>query len=820
LITITGLANLNIGNNYFNQLKLDEAQVWFEKAIATIPEDDPANRITAYSNKAQSHRQKGEYSTALSDFKKAYQYINTSNIMYVDMWLISNLVALKVVSSQWEDFENIEHLFSRHCTRLAVEYVAAGGELIIDQFTFSLQRYTTLADELTVAQASCHTLPSHNRESSPPQPQHPIRIGYLSYDWRNHPMGRLTKRLILGHDRSLFTSFSLSYGHNDGSDIRREVEIKSQNFVNIFHITNSKTAAETIAAMNLSILIDLTGHTYNGRIEIPARHPADIVVNYLGYPGTTGCTGFDFNMVDARCMPPEFVSGAFTEHVIYLPTTYQAKSMPLDVDPCYNNDRHICRSRLSSVINTKHQTDIKVICSFNANKKFEPVSWAVWMNILRRLPNSIFILLVDNDDVVQNILQELKYLGVSKDRVIFVDMISWEDHLERTPACDVVLDTFVYGAHTTASDMLWMGVPVISLEAYGSGRMPSRVAGSIISSVFSTSSIDWSPLMIVYSVKEYEDLVLQLLQNDTVLLRLRNEILHSSMSGRTFDADIIQSSVERAYHAILEYRFIPGADRKANIVVLQHGRLTDGGQSPILKECLDLLLVSVNNLLSAHFGLQNTAIHLQKLKSVSTRLQIGFPSTAKKLQFHFEGDLAIDKLCSLRSSIRESLGLYTDDSLDYPCQLFDQPSINCSKITEFVQIYLNEKILAWSMLYSALKSCLLVERVPLYAINVLLGTQRILAENGLLAEEDEMYKSVSLLLFTSEKTLSIADAQVEKILNNVDLRLFPGEIYYAPSDALLKSAASTDEQYILRNLTSSYVRNHGAIQNERHSDPW
>eukprot|EP01037_Dinobryon_pediforme_P034878 gene34878-41008_t len=175
--------------------------------------------------------------------------------------------------------------------------------------------------------------------------------------------------------------------------------------------------------MSIDILVDITAHTYNGRIDIVALKPAPITINYLGFPGTTGCTGFDYTMVDRFVVPPEMHRKAFTENLIYLPYIYQANNMPIEV-PTYTN------------IEAK-----------------------------------------------ENILNQAEFFGILRSRIHFVPSMKWKDHLFRAAACDLVLDTFVYGAHTTSSDMLWMWVPVLSLAGWGSGRMPSRVAAAITQSL-------------------------------------------------------------------------------------------------------------------------------------------------------------------------------------------------------------------------------------------------------------------------------------------------------------------------------------------------
>ena len=251
--------------------------------------------------------------------------------------------------------------------------------------------------------------------------------------WHDMWQGRLTKRLVTSHDRSRMDTFSLSYGNHDQSDIAFYIRNYSHYFVDLFPVHSDVEAASAIAnTLEIDILIDLTAHTYNNRLSIAAMKPSPIVINYLGFPGTTACTGFDYSMVDARAVPPEIASSLFTERVIYLPFSYQANSMPLQVSPCIDRTRCLERLRdsaghghnhsytspspptiitttqpLSQSTTTTMNIDLSTaatastitahsrrnhrihLCSFNSNKKFDVVSWQVWMNILTQLPEAM-----------------------------------------------------------------------------------------------------------------------------------------------------------------------------------------------------------------------------------------------------------------------------------------------------------------------------------------------------------------------------------------------------------------------------------------------
>jgi hypothetical protein len=378
------------------------------------------------------------------------------------------------------------------------------------------------------------------------------------------------------------SSVTISYGPNDGSDVRLIVEDRSPLFLDIEKITNDQEASEQIKMLDLDILIDITGHTYNGRIGISAFKPAPVVINYLGFPGSSGCVGVDYSMVDRKVVSPEVAHNLFNEGLIYLPYSYQVNSMPLEVAPVIlghivnQNGHEISNGNDSSREDTNKKNEsitdhiislnnrIK-LCNFNTNKKMEPISFSVWMNIMRIKPSSILVLLEMTIDAKMNFLREVQYHGVSPSRLYFVPNLSWKGHLERISiVCDFVLDTFVYGAHTTASDMLWMSVPIITLQSWGSGRMPSKVASSIISSMQrmdvdndvsiahegSIHSISASDAMVTYNVRDYESTAVSFSNCFSTVIRLKHLILSLTLIAPTFDTKIMQNSIEYACQVI------------------------------------------------------------------------------------------------------------------------------------------------------------------------------------------------------------------------------------------------------------------------------
>lgn len=223
-------------------------------------------------------------------------------------------------------------------------------------------------------------------------------------------------------------SISFSFGPNDSSDMRRRIEKLSPEFVNLQKVPVVSTAAEIVSSYQLDILVDLTALTFNGRYEIPARKPAPIIINYLGYPGTAGCRGYDYTIVDIVSVPPE-VSQSFDEKLIYLAQrVYQANDMPLHI-PLLCNQNNCSKNTLFSHTPTDYQKpsninkDTIFLCSFNANKKLEPISFGAWMNILHRVPNAVLVMMTLGPDPQEYTLREAMFRGIPSSRLLFLPKV-------------------------------------------------------------------------------------------------------------------------------------------------------------------------------------------------------------------------------------------------------------------------------------------------------------------------------------------------------------------------------------------------------------
>ena len=277
-----------------------------------------------------------------------------------------------------------------------------------------------------------------------------IRLGYLSYDFRDHPVTQVICGLFARHNRDRFHVTAFSYGHDDHSVWRRRIARDCDNFV-VLHRVADDDSARRIHEDGTDILIDLTCWTHGSRQRIGALRPAPVQVQYLGFPGTSGAAHIDYAIVDRIVVPPEH-RAHWSERLIFMPHTYFVA----------DRDQPIAATGIRREAFGLPDQGI-VFCSFNQTYKIEPVVFGAWMRILEAIPNSVLWLSHANETVSANLRSEALARGINAERLIFARRAYEKaEHLERIRLADIALDTLFYNGHTTTSDALWAGVPVVA----------------------------------------------------------------------------------------------------------------------------------------------------------------------------------------------------------------------------------------------------------------------------------------------------------------------------------------------------------------------
>ena len=354
------------------------------------------------------------------------------------------------------------------------------------------------------------------------------RVGYLSSDFRQHAISDLLVEVLELHDRNRFEIFAYSHGADDGSAMRARLKQSCEHFVDIADHTD-ELAARRIRDDELDILIDLNGHIRGARTAILARRPCAIQVSWIGYPGTMGASFIDYLIADSFVVPPEHEC-FYAERVLRLPHCY----LPSD------RRREIAATLPRAEYGLP--ADAFVFCCFNQVYKITPDVFACWMRVLRKIPGSVLWLPDDNHTATENLKKAAGAFGVAPARVVIAGRVPLPaQHLARYRVADLALDTFPYTSHTTASDALWAGCPLVGLCGT---TFAARVSGSIL------TACNLSEL-VAYSLDDYECLAYRLATDGAFNKEMRARLAAAKTSAPLFDSAAFTTDLERLYTDIV-----------------------------------------------------------------------------------------------------------------------------------------------------------------------------------------------------------------------------------------------------------------------------
>lgn len=375
-----------------------------------------------------------------------------------------------------------------------------------------------------------------------------LRIGYLSSDFREHAMGHLMVDALEIHDRSRFAVTAYSTGIDDGSELRRRFQRGIERFVDLRRHTDAD-AARAIEADGIDILVDLTGFTSFSRTSILAARPAPLQVNWLGYPGTLGAPYVDYIVADPTVIAPD-EDGFFTERVVRLPDCYQP------------NDR---QRAIAEATPTRTGCGLPedgfVFCCFNSAYKLTPALFDGWARILAAVPGSVLWLYAGNAQVTVNLRREGEARGIDPHRLVFAQPLPHAEHLARHRLADLFLDTLPYNAHTTASDALWAGLPVLT-------RRGTTFAGRVAASLLRAAGL---PELIVDGQEAYEAEAVALARSSGRLRDLRQRLARDRPVCPLFDTPRFTRHLETAYRAMWDIHRAGGAPRPITVTAGDSG---------------------------------------------------------------------------------------------------------------------------------------------------------------------------------------------------------------------------------------------------------
>jgi len=490
-----------------HNLKQAEAAVnCYQRAIALQPD-----YVDAYCNLGQLHTTLKQYREAILNFDQAF------NLQPDHEFLRGHRLKARMQICDWQDFD---------AERAAIADSIAAGKNVATPFEVlmmldnpALQRK---AAESWIAQsysgiAGLQPLSAYAAHD-------PIRIAYFSADFRTHPVAFLTAELFERHDRKRFEIFAFSFGPDTGDAMRLRLQAGFDRFLDVADSSDLEIA-RLARSLEIDIAIDLGGHTADSRPGIFALRAAPIQAAYLGYPGTLGASFMDYLLAD-RVVIPDGSRQHYAEKIVYLPGSF----MPND------SQRLIAGQDFSRAEMNLPESGF-VFCSFNNHYKITPAVFACWMRILKAVTGSV-LWLSDSPDAAENLRREAVLQGVAGERLVFAPRLpDMAEHLGRQRLADLFLDTLPYNAHTTSSDALWAGLPVLTCPGES---FPSRVAASLL------TALDL-PELIVESPLHYEQLAIELATDTGKYAAVKSKLAANRLTAPLFDTPAFTRHLEKAY---------------------------------------------------------------------------------------------------------------------------------------------------------------------------------------------------------------------------------------------------------------------------------
>jgi predicted O-linked N-acetylglucosamine transferase (SPINDLY family) len=542
-VAMRHVACFNLGTLLGSLQRPAEAEVAYRQALALQP-DFPHARL----NLGHLFERQGRHELALAEWRavidshaardlKLHAWNNSGRLLETLRRYPEAEAALResllLDPAQPNVVQHYVHLRQKQCAWPAWQPV---GELTSNQLLTGTSLLAMMgASDDPVLQLMAAQRFAHERVPKPPAValhatmpprQGRIRIGYLSGDLHMHAVGLLTPELFELHDRERFEVWAFCWTPESEQPQRQRIRRAIDHLLPLGGLDDA-AAARRIAEAGIDVLVDLQGLTNGARPAILGHRAAPVQVSYLGLPGTAALPGVDHILADHYVIPDDMLP-YYTERPIWLPHCYQVSDRQREVAP------RPARATYGL------PEDAFVYCSFNNNYKFNEEMFQAWMRVLAQVPGSVLWLLADNDTARENMLKQADAAGVARERLVFAPRVSPPEYLARFQCADLMLDTFPYNAGTTASDALWMGLPILTR----SGRSYiSRMAGSLLTAV-------GLPDLITDNVGHYERLAVALGRNPARVASYKRYLTEQGRSSPLFDVPQIVRDIEAAFERL------------------------------------------------------------------------------------------------------------------------------------------------------------------------------------------------------------------------------------------------------------------------------
>jgi predicted O-linked N-acetylglucosamine transferase (SPINDLY family) len=513
-------AHINLGNALVGLRKFGEALKCFDRAVIANP-----NSVAAHANRGNALLELKRYEEALASYERAMAlcpvYARATGDGAADpSLLLGQVLSSRLAICNWNGLSlRISELDDRINRQQAV---SAPFPLLLASRSPGIQRQAAEIYCRSQGHISTPAIAKHEERSR-------IRLGYFSADFYEHATAYLMAELFEKHDRTRFELTAFSFGPPTNDEMQRRLMRAFDSFVDVNDRSDSQVA--TLAReLEIDIAVDLKGHTAGSRRGIFAHRAAPLQVNYLGYPGTMGADYIDYLIADPILIPVS-QQRHYSEKIAYLPDTYQP-----------NDTKRLIANREFTRSEAGLPEQGFVFCCFNNSLKIMPETFDSWMRILAQVEGSVLWLIEDNPSAVSNLKRESARRGTDPGRLVFAERMSTPEHLARHRLADLALDTLPYNAHTTASDALWAGLPVLTQRGT---TFAGRVAASLLTAI-------GLPELIAETAGEYESLAVDLASAPSRLASLKRKLADNRLSKPLFDIGRFTRNIEAAYSQMVE----------------------------------------------------------------------------------------------------------------------------------------------------------------------------------------------------------------------------------------------------------------------------
>ena len=504
-------AHMSKANALLLAMQYQQACEAYDKALALRP-----GHATAWFLRAAALESARRFTEAISSYAHA---------MTIDPqlpFISGTLLHAKMLCCDWSDLQSLYVTVKAQVAQKKPAINPFGYQAICDDEASLRACAQFVSNDKYPAQASAYVHPAWT-------PHTKIRLGYLCGEFREQATSILMTEVWEHHDKDQFEIFAFDNGWDDASPRRARINQAFDHVIDISHLPD-REAAELIHAHQIDILVNLNVFFGRDRNKVFSMRPSPVQVNYLGFPGTMGAPYMDYLIADATVLPPSS-QVHYTEKVVYLPECYQP-----------NDTQRVISKRVF----TRQELGLPpvgfVFCCFNNNYKITPATFDVWMRILKQVKGSVLWLLQDTLESTVNLQREAAQRGVNPGRLVFAPRMPNDEHLARHAIADLFLDTWPYNAHTTASDALWAGLPLLTFQA---DTFSGRVASSLLNAVNCQD-------MVCTTIDSYEAKAIHLATHPDALARSRQALFKGKETGNLYKTALFTLQLEKVFMKMLD----------------------------------------------------------------------------------------------------------------------------------------------------------------------------------------------------------------------------------------------------------------------------